>query len=390
MPPEPVTEFQTARLFLSQFGYLNIGGDKKGMMPRLVALDSSSEGFERALRRIDACGSRSCVTVHVFCARAGQRRAATIAANTRRLRNLPPAFLRMLSGLGSAVRVRGHPGWTGHVDTSYDAFADYSAPPASMAPAPPVASSTTDQDGSCPYDGKDQILYWSDSTTEVAFVVPSESENVEESVDSMRSEVDGSCLARRDRPAGSCWDVSSESSGAPSYERSISESDRGERTKLTDKVRALSLELDKQTSTLTGSGRRNREYTTKILIVWLEDFEDHLNLPLDELLCYCDTGVAWRRHEVATLCVSAVRGGLARVQCVGAAPLADGALVAPALLPDLLRRAAIDIDRRRRLHTDLHQPPHVRRRHLIQELAQQFRRNLSEPELLESLFRPPL
>lgn len=29
MPPEPVTEFQTARLFLSHFGYLNIGGDKK-------------------------------------------------------------------------------------------------------------------------------------------------------------------------------------------------------------------------------------------------------------------------------------------------------------------------------------------------------------------------
>ncbi|CAG9130067.1 unnamed protein product [Plutella xylostella] len=29
VPPEPVTEFQTARLFLSNFGYLNIGGDKK-------------------------------------------------------------------------------------------------------------------------------------------------------------------------------------------------------------------------------------------------------------------------------------------------------------------------------------------------------------------------
>ncbi|KPJ20994.1 Ral GTPase-activating protein subunit beta [Papilio machaon] len=30
-PPEPVTEFQTARLFLSHFGYLNIGGDKKNL-----------------------------------------------------------------------------------------------------------------------------------------------------------------------------------------------------------------------------------------------------------------------------------------------------------------------------------------------------------------------
>lgn len=29
MPPEPVTEFQTARLFLAHFGLLNIGGEKK-------------------------------------------------------------------------------------------------------------------------------------------------------------------------------------------------------------------------------------------------------------------------------------------------------------------------------------------------------------------------
>lgn len=29
VPPELVTEFQTARLFLSHFGYLNVGGDRK-------------------------------------------------------------------------------------------------------------------------------------------------------------------------------------------------------------------------------------------------------------------------------------------------------------------------------------------------------------------------
>ncbi|CAG9130061.1 unnamed protein product [Plutella xylostella] len=66
----------------------------------------------------------------------------------------------------------------------------------------------------------------------------------------------------------------------------------------------------------------------------------------------------------------------------GNGPLADGALLAPHLLPDCLRRAALDVAAR-------HQPPHVRRRHLIQEMAQQYRRELSEPELLESLFLPP-
>lgn len=34
----------------------------------------------------------------------------------------------------------------------------------------------------------------------------------------------------------------------------------------------------------TGSGRRNRDFTTKILIIWLEDFEDHLNLPIGKFL----------------------------------------------------------------------------------------------------------
>ncbi|XP_026741412.1 ral GTPase-activating protein subunit beta isoform X2 [Trichoplusia ni] len=385
VPPEPVTEFQTARLFLSHFGYLNIGGDKKGAAGRLVALESSRAGFAAALRRVDACGARAPTTVHVFCARAGQLRASDIVANAASLSTVPPAFVRMLRGLGTPVSVRGHPGWTGHVDTSYDAR----TPPQTTQREPAPAM----------YDAREQVLYWSDSTNEIAFVVPSGrevSESEDRQNDSMKSDVDGSCLSNSsEKAAGSCWDVSSGSSGAASYERSVSESERasGDRAtgKLSDKLRALSLDLDKQPqSQLTGSGRRNRDFTTKILIIWLEDFEDHLNLPIDDLLSYCETGLPWRRHEVVTLCVSARRCGLVRV--ASAAPggvLAAGALLAPRLLPDCLRRAALDAARRTRLHTDLYQPPHVRRRHLIQELAQQYKKDLTEPELLESLFRAP-
>lgn len=385
IPPEPVTEFQTARLFLSHFGYLNIGGDKKGSPGRLVALDDTAPGFAAALRRVDACGARACVTVHVFCARAGQRTAAQIVANARSRATVPPAFIRMLQGLGTPVRVRGHPGWAGHVDTSYDARI-HSDPPPLAEPAPAI------------YDAREQVLYWSDSTNEIAFVVPSgrESLDSEDRNDSIKSDVDGSCLSNRsEKGAGSCWDVSSGSGSVGGYERSVSESER-ERGKLGDKLRALSLDLDKQPAAhLAGSGRRNRDYTTKILIIWLEDFEDHLNLPIDDLLTYCETGLPWRRHEVCVVCVSARRCGLVRVHAA-AAPghaatgvLADGALLAPKLLPATLRRAAIDAARRTRLNTDLYQPPHVRRRHLIQELAQQYKKDLTEPELLESLFRNP-
>ncbi|XP_047028980.1 ral GTPase-activating protein subunit beta isoform X1 [Helicoverpa zea] len=382
IPPEPVTEFQTARLFLQHFGYLNIGGDKKGSPPRLVALDSSAPGFAAALRRVDACGARARVTVHVFCARAGQLHAKDIVNNARSLSTVPPAFVRMLRGLGTPVLVRGHPGWAGHVDTSYDARPH--APPTNREPAPAI------------YDAREQVLYWSDSTNEIAFVVPSgrDTTDTEDRNDSIKSDVDGSCLSNRssDKGAGSCWDVSGGSTATGTYERSVSESertaDRG--GKLADKLRALSLDLDKQPQAqLTGSGRRNRDYTTKILIIWLEDFEDHLNLPIDDLLTYCETGLPWRRHEVVTLCVSARRCGLVRLQCAAAGLLPDAALVAPALLSDCLRRAALDAARRTRLNTDLYQPPHVRRRHLIQELAQQYKKDLTEPELLESLFRPP-
>ncbi|XP_045512346.1 ral GTPase-activating protein subunit beta isoform X2 [Pieris brassicae] len=378
VPPEPVTEFQTARMFLSHFGYLNIAPDKKNSLPRLQALDSSASDFSAALRRLDGTGSRAALTVHVLCVRAGQRRASDIVANSLSAETVPAGFIRMLRGLGTPVRVSGHAGWTGHVRTSYDAQPHFThteqTPPDKIAPAL--------------YDGREQVLYWSDSTDEIAFVVPSGNE-LNDAEEETKTDVDGSCLSvnrNSDKGHGSCWDVSSGSH--VSYERSTSECERTRtRAPLSDKTRALSLELDRA---LTGSGRRNRDFTPKILIIWLEDFEDHLNLPIDDLLRYCETGVPWRRHEVWCVCVSAVLGGLVRLLCPPAAGvLADGALVAPRLLPDCLRRAATHLARRTRLNTDLYQPPHVRRRHLIQEIAQQYKKDLDEPQLLESLFKAP-
>ncbi|XP_059062212.1 ral GTPase-activating protein subunit beta [Achroia grisella] len=619
VPPEPVTEFQTARLFLSHFGYLNIGGDKKGGGPRLTALRGWSSGLAAALRRLDGTGARAALTAHVFCARAGRAAAAHMLADVRRPRLLPPPFLRMLRGLGTAVRVRGHGGWAGHAARSYDAQPPDLQPPAPalddgspavydgrqqvgtlarsaarpqydaqppdlqppapalddgspavydgrqqvgtlarsaarpqydaqppdlqppapalddgspavydgrqqvgtlarsaarpqydaqppdlqppapalddgspavydgrqqvgtlarsaarpqydaqppdlQPPAPalddgspavydgrqqvgtlarsaarpqydaqppdlqPPAPALDDgspavydgrqqvgtlarsaarpqydaqppdlqppapalDDGSpAVYDGRQQILYWADATNEIAFIVPSaeetDTETEDRQNDSIKSDVDGSCISVRSSAssvgggggsgasgggADSCWDVSGTGTG--------------------DKTRALSLDLDQNSSTLSGSGRRNRDFTTKILIIWLEDFEDHLNLQIDELLRECETGVPWRRHDVCVLCVSAHRSGLVRVKAARACgALPDGALLAPHLLPDCLRRAALDAARRARLHTDLYQPPHVRRRHLIQELAQNYKMDLTEPELLESLFKPP-
>ncbi|XP_061379446.1 ral GTPase-activating protein subunit beta isoform X2 [Danaus plexippus] len=388
VPPEPVTEFQTARLFLAHFGLLNIGGEKKGAPPRLVSL-SGGEALQAALRRLDATGARAALTAHVFYARRGQTRADQIVANAARSHGVSPAFVRMLRGLGSPVFVATHAGWSGHVRTSYDA----------ASPAATHAHTRHTEQSFTPslYDGREQVLYWADATDEIAFVVPSGRADDEH--------VDGPCLSTNrsdstEKSGGSWWDVSGGVVGGVTYERSVSESERGEKRTL-DNARALSLDLDKPQPALpghgTGSGRRNRDFAPKILIIWLEDFEDHLNMPIDDLISYCETGVPCRRSDTAVLCVSAVRSGLVRVGVSGGAGgaggaagvLADGALVAPRLLPDCLRRAACFLARRARLNTDLYQPPPVRRRQLIQEISQQFKRDLSEPELLESLFKAP-
>lgn len=70
----------------------------QGGPPRLVALDDALPGFASALRRVDACGSRTAVTAHVFCARAGQTSAADVVANAHSCGSVPPGFIRMLRG----------------------------------------------------------------------------------------------------------------------------------------------------------------------------------------------------------------------------------------------------------------------------------------------------
>ncbi|CAG4955624.1 unnamed protein product [Parnassius apollo] len=308
------------------------------------------------------------------------------------------ACTRVLRRLGRAVRVRGHAGWAGRARTSYDAHA-----PVDCRQQPDHRSPPPDERTPAIYDGREQVLYWSDSTDEIAFIVPSgyeiaDTEDRLSQSDSLKSYVDGPCLSTCSKGSERGGESVPPGGVGGQYLRSCSESERGEiRAPLADSARALSLDLDKQPDkiqdkqhSLTGSGRRNRDFTPKILIIWLEDFEDHLNLPIDELLRYCETGLPWRRQEVNVVCVSAIRSGLVRVHVgVPAGVLADGALLAPRALPACLRRAATHLARRSRLQAELYQPPHVRRRHMIQEIVQQYKKDLSEPELLESLFRPP-
>lgn len=56
------------------------------------------------------------------------------------------------------------------------------------------------------------------------------------------------------------------------------------------------------------------------------------------------------------------------------------------LLGFLVRQTVINLCRRKRLESDLYNPPHVRRKQKITEIVQRYRNKQLEPEFYTSLF----
>ena len=82
-PPQICHEFQTARLFLSHFGFLNLEGkenDNSGT-GGLLALDPTLPGFCSDLESLDHISPRTCDTVHIFYVKSGQKSAEAILNN---------------------------------------------------------------------------------------------------------------------------------------------------------------------------------------------------------------------------------------------------------------------------------------------------------------------
>lgn len=110
-PPPVCHDFQTARLFLSHFGLLNLEDDEdKASSPTLIALDSSAADFSKDLNILDSMSSRTCDTVHIFYIRSQQTNAEDIVRNVTDENNLSPYFLKFIYSLGWPVNVHQHPG----------------------------------------------------------------------------------------------------------------------------------------------------------------------------------------------------------------------------------------------------------------------------------------
>jgi len=345
-PPQPCSEFQTARLILSHLGFLNLPALRShpdSPVPRLVALDNYEPAFAAELAALDKLPPRTHDTLLAFYVRAGQTSPESIVANSNAT-DLDPLYLELLAALGWPVQVSSHPGWTGDPSTSWGVSQDQG----SQLP-----------NNTCPsrFDGTESVLYWADVCSELAIVIPSKLTGAEE-----------------ERPAS----LQEESvAGNP---------ERLERTHT-----SLSLEVgDESRSRKPGrGGPSGGGQEQRVVLIWVESLEDADLVPLASLVPGINT-------VCLVIFLQPLASGLVRVKLAGhvgkmnlATPLVDGMVVSRRALGPLVRQTALNMCRRKRLEADTYQPPHVRRKHRIQELVQKYRSHMTEAEFYAHLFNSP-
>ncbi|ETE70670.1 Ral GTPase-activating protein subunit beta, partial [Ophiophagus hannah] len=372
-PPPPAREFQTARLFLSHFGFLSLEALKEPansrLPPHLIALDSSVPGFFDDIGYLDLLPCRPFDTVFIFYMKAGQKTSQEILKNVESSRNVQPHFLEFLLSLGWSVDVGKHPGWTGHVSTSWsiNSFCDEEG-------SEQDEVICSEDMGASIFNGQRKALYYADALTEIAFVVPS---HVESLTDSLESNVS-------DQESDSNMDL------LPGIL----------------KQQALTLELFPNHTDNLSRAIPPMGPETKVYVVWVERYDDIENFPLSDLVSETSTGVETTTNsstslrsttpekEVPVIFIHPLNTGLFRVKVQGATgkfnmviPLVDGMIVSRRALGFLVRQTVINICRRKRLESDSYNPPHVRRKQKIADIVNKYRNKQLEPEFYTSLFQ---
>lgn len=354
-PPPVCNDFQATRLFLSHFGFLDI--DNENGETGLINLNNGTLDFCKDLKQLDNLSPRTCDTVHIFYVKSQQTDVDDILGNVADIKELSPYFVEFVHTLGWIVETTKHAGWTGHVNSKS------------------LSSHLSRQDSNMEYgdkfyDGLEKLIYWADARSEIAFLVPSII-----SSKSLKHDV-------------SLFNTSNLSSWNDSQ---FAESEDDRKSSIDSDKPSISKRRYTQRFTQTNNH-------CKIMVVWLEDYEDYLNLPVDDLLPYMETGLEGRvipkASDVMIIFIHPLNNGLFRIHLKGpssklglALPLVSGMVINRRSIGALVRQTALNMAKRRRLDCDNYQPPHVRRRVKIQELAQKYKRDMGKPELLTYMFR---
>uniref|UniRef100_A0A8C3Q0F9 Ral GTPase-activating protein subunit beta n=1 Tax=Chrysolophus pictus TaxID=9089 RepID=A0A8C3Q0F9_CHRPC len=389
-PPPPAQEFQTARLFLSHFGFLSLEALKEPansrLPPHLIALDSTLPGFFDDLGYLDLLPCRPFDTVFIFYMKAGQKTSQEILKNMESSRIVQPHFLEFLLSLGWSVDVGKHPGWTGHVSTSW------SINSCSDEEGPEQDDVIISEDvGASIFNGQKKVLYYADALTEIAFVVPSPVESLTDSLESNVSDQESD--SNMDLLPGILKQPSLTLELFPNHTDNLNPSQRLSPTSRSKRV--------PQGRTIPPMGPE-----TKVYVVWVERYDDIENFPLPDLVSETSTGVETAANssaslrstipekEVPVIFIHPLNTGLFRIKLQGATgkfnmviPLVDGMIVSRRALGFLVRQTVINICRRKRLESDSYNPPHVRRKQKIADIVNKYRNRQLEPEFYTSLFQ---
>ncbi|CAC5411862.1 Ral GTPase-activating protein subunit beta [Mytilus coruscus] len=387
--PRITQEYQTARLFLSHYGFLSLealkDNNNSSIPPALVMLDTTNSALFTDLEILDTVTSRDNDTVHIFYVKSGQKNFHDIIDNVTSRSNVQSQFIEFLHSLGWPVDVRKHAGWTGHISTSWKV----------MEPEEDISASDYQMcTGGSVYDGRQQVLYWADVSSEVAFVVPS----TESRISSSNSSGDKSPLLTHKVAERAASDISINKPKTLSLDRADH----------VDKIKGDSPNSPHDQPIFKKSGRQPALMAgpdIKILVVWLENFQDHENFPTKDILSVTRTGMEHLNTSLMSsttksaekdtfiIFIHALQNGLFRIHMQGitgrinmAIPLIDGMVVSRRTLGPMVRQTAINIGKRKRLESETYQPPHVRRKLKIQEMAKQYRLKMSEPEFYTALF----
>ncbi|XP_064821602.1 ral GTPase-activating protein subunit beta-like isoform X3 [Oncorhynchus masou masou] len=389
-PPTPSQEFQTARLFLSHFGFLSLEALKEPgnsrLPPHLIALDSGLPGFFDDMSYLDLLPCRPCDTVFLFYMKAGQKSSQEILRNVESSANVQHHFLEFLMSLGWPVEVGQHPGWTGSVYTSWS-INNHNNNGDSIQPDDTITLGDT---GGGVFNGEKRVLYYADALTEIAFVVPSLTDSSAESSESSFPTVDS------DSQMELLPNLLKQSN--LTLELFPNHSDNVAPVQRSPTVKSKKMPPGR---TIPPMGPE-----TKVLVVWVERYDDIENFPLADLLVETSTGVETTANsntstrpttsgqDVQVIFIHPLKTGLFRIRLHGAlgkfsmvVPLVDGMVVSRRSLGFLVRQTVINACRRKRLESDSYNPPHVRRKQKIAEVVNRYRNKQLEPEFYTALFQ---
>jgi len=338
--PKAVTKFQSARMLFGSLGLLQLDSVRKqasiGDHADLIRLRGGADIIEE-LHTLDQMPHTHHDTGFVFYVQAGcyQREQIYAATTGRKTKALSKDFIEFLFDLGRPVNVDDHSDWTGNVKTSYR-----------IRKAPKTEKADLSKDrilsgrGIGSLNGENLVLYWADYHNEVAFLVPSprESSEVSFNLGDDQSEDSKSVASSRKLNPASC--------------------------------------------------------DSRVLIFWLEDWDDIDYIPLDTLTNDATTGEE-PMQDVSVIFLHPLRNGLVRVSTRMSqnlkghpSPLVSGSVVSKSILSLMVRETVINYGNRKRLDSDAHTHASHRRMRKIQEVKDHFQQTLKEEKFYSTMLSP--